>query len=62
MDGEISAEKSVDNNTGSHRNSELIINTSNVLLREINDNFITNSSLLCLNLFYIVSLFVYNVF
>ena len=62
MDGEISAEKSVDNNTGSHRNSELIINTSNVLLREINDNFITNSSLLCLNLFYIVSLFVYSVF
>lgn len=39
--GEISAEESVDNNTGSRRNSELIINKYNILLIVINDNLIT---------------------
>jgi hypothetical protein len=48
--------------TESGINSEIIVNTNNILLSVINDNF---GPLLCtngFNLFYIVSLLVYNVY
>ena len=47
--------------TGFGRNGEQIINTNNILLKVINSNFSTYNLLPCLNLLYIVSLFVYNV-
>jgi len=44
------------------RNSELIINKDNILLKESDTNFSTSQFTIELNFFYIVSLFVYNVF
>ena len=45
------------------RNSELIINKNNILLKVIDTNFSTSQLTMVLNFFflYIVSLFVYNV-
>ena len=48
--------------TGCCRNSELIINKYNILLTVIDTNFSTSQFTMLLNFFYIVSLFVYNVF
>ena len=44
------------------RNSELIINKNNILLKVIDTNFSTSQFTMVLNFFYIVSPFVYNVF
>ena len=52
-----------EHNTGCGRNSELIINKNNILLKVIDTNFSTSQFTVVLNFFfYIVSLFVYNVF
>ena len=44
------------------RNSELITNKNNILLKVIDTNFSMSQFTMVLNFFYIVSLFVYNVF
>ena len=44
------------------RNSELIINKNNILLKVIDTNFSMSQFTMVLNFFYIVSLFVYSVF
>ena len=49
--------------TGCGRNNELIINNNNILLKVIVTNFSMSQFTMVLNFFfYIVSLFVYNVF
>jgi len=47
---------------GCGRNSELIINKNNILLKVIDTNFGTSQFTMVLNFFYIFSLFVYIVF
>ena len=51
-------------NIGCGRNSEIIINKNNILLKVIDTNFRTSQFTMVLNFFflYIVSLFVYNIF
>jgi hypothetical protein len=49
-------------NTGCGINSELIINKNNILLKVIDVNFSRSQFTMVRNFFYIVSLFVYNVF
>ena len=48
--------------TGCGRNSELIINKNNILLKVTDTNFSTSQFTMVLNFLYIVPLFAYNVF
>jgi len=53
----------MEENTGCGRNSELIINKNNILLKVIDTKFSMSQFTTVLNFFfYLVSLFVYNVF
>ena len=48
--------------TGCGRNSELVINKNNILLKVTDINFSTSQFTMVLNFFYMVSLVVYSVF